>query len=173
MAAELPYIDFRTPVCRFTIRFILFFLAGQVLVWGMNASQGLVTAALKLITSIAGGFYHVWDTNIWVHGNMLLHPDNGRYLVINMSCTGFQMTATLVAGLAASGCRKWVYYGLTILFVQVLNQIRIVHLFTLVHGDWARFEFYHMGVWQGMIFIFACLFFLLLLWHEGKHGSLF
>ena len=171
MRVELLQIDIKSPVLRFTIRFVLFFLAAQALVWVMNASEKMISVTLKLITITAGILYQLWDSHIWINGNMMLHPDNGRYLVIDQSCTGFQMTATLVAGLAASGCRKWTFYGLTILFIQVLNQIRIVHLFGLIHGDWTRFEFYHLGVWQGANFILACLFFYFLLWYGGRHGS--
>ena len=152
--------------------FIIYFFLFQIVVWEIYESDLLRAALLNQIAKLAASLYAFFGKQPLLTDNILSHLDNGRYLIINPSCSGVQMTATLIAGLLAFRCKKLYYYILTIIAVQVLNQLRIVHLFSLIHDDWDRFNFYHLYVWQIFNFIFACSFFSTLLRYKCKHDSI-
>lgn len=162
----------KSHILLFISHFILF-LTPALLILEIIESVPVTSAiVLNTISFTAGKLAALVGTqNLYQNGNMLLHVDSGRYLIIDHTCSGLALTATFLAGLAAFRCHRRHYFILVIVFVQCLNLIRIVHLFFLINKSMEQFAYYHLYVWQIVNFVCSCMFFIALLWrltHESK-----
>jgi exosortase/archaeosortase family protein len=102
--------------------------------------------------------YGFYDSKVMVQGNAIAHLGTYRYVVVDNSCTGLMLLASICAVIVASAKPlvvklQMVFWAIVIL--QVENICRISHLFFEIKQPVNNFEFYHLYVWQWVNFITA------------------
>ncbi|NQZ82420.1 MAG: archaeosortase/exosortase family protein [Colwellia sp.] len=155
----------------FSKAFLLWTVVLQIIVWQFHQTPILANAFQNSLADIVGNFYRIISNNIIVDNNLLIHPDTGRYVVVDSQCTGLSLVATLLAGIFSlfhSIKNKLLMAVSAIILIQFENIIRITHLFYEIKEPVNNFEIYHLYIWQLVNFLFALTVFYFLNHYVNK-----
>mgnify|MGYP001954885579 CR=1 FL=1 len=119
------------------------------------------------IAQVSAWFYSYFDVNVAVAENRIIHTISNRYVIVDNSCTGFMLLASvcaLIVAVVKPFKLKIMMIFSAFLILQFENIIRICHLFYEIQKPNNAFDFYHLYVWQCLNFITA----LIVLWGIKK-----
>lgn len=159
MKALVQYIK-NSIILAFFSRFIAALVMFQLIVLLIHTFSPLAQKIQHVLASIVSWFYQHLDSVVFVDGNMLIHPNNARYLIVDNECTGLLLVATVWAAIVAFE-HKWLsklkMMMIAFFVLQFINVIRIVHLLFEIKEVNNNFEFYHLYFWQSINFGLAIL----------------
>ena len=151
------------PLMRFFVCFIFWLICLQTIVAFINHSENLLTPIQNQITQWVAQFYNLFFQPIKFDNNILLHPETGRYLVVDQQCTALTLCASLAAAIMAMPAKvvKNILFALmAIVLIQLENILRISHLIYEIRTTNNQFDFFHLYFWQSINFLFAlCVFY--------------
>lgn len=147
---------------RSVIIFLIVFGALQA-IWTSSAGvwierlwvEGLTVPVATLVLNALNS-----DLNATAEGSRIIAPGGG--LNILQGCDGIDAVFILIAGFAAVSMgfqRRMAGMLMGLLFVFVLNQLRILALFTAFRNDRQLFNFLHTSALPLMLVVLTALFF--------------
>jgi len=146
----------RSPVLRFILTFVLL-MALFYSFWIQSFFQENITRAItQLDARLASLFLNIFGYETHVNGSNLI---SDRFAVnVKTGCDGVEGMALLVAGIigytaSRSHKIKGIVYG--ILFLFVVNLVRIIHLWLTGVYMPDYFDFFHETGWQILFIIIA------------------
>jgi exosortase H (IPTLxxWG-CTERM-specific) len=150
------------------LRFLLFFLLVQGVLFGVEILQPIQTAIIlpwtSLIADASGGLMSVFDPNVATTGKIVRSTLNGFAVSIEPGCNGVEAMIVLLAAIIAFPAPVlYKLQGLAwgFIAIQGMNLLRIISLFYL--GQWSQelFEWAHLYIWQALIMLDALVVFLI------------
>jgi len=149
-----------SPVRRYFVSFIVVFSIIQALLLGFVRESNLIVLAENLVASLVADIYSILNGSSIVAGNMLIHVNNGSYVLVDQACLGLSLCASLAAAIYAipgSLIKRVSAIVTAITCIQLLNSMRITHLFHLIQGDRARFDLFHLYIWQSVSLVLTLI----------------
>jgi len=146
----------------FAKAFLLWTVVLQLIVWQFHQSPILASYFQSSLADVVGTLYTFISNEIIIDNNLLIHPETGRYVVIDSQCTGLALIATFWAGvfsLSYSIKNKIFMALIAVILIQLENLLRITRLFHEIKNPINNFEIYHLYIWQLINFIFALALF--------------
>lgn len=145
-------------------RFLILLLLLFALEWLPTVRANLITPFTEQLAAISAGLIKLFDANVISNGIIIQSLANGTSVVILAGCNGIEamicLTAAILAYPATWKQRLW---GLLLgyLAIQSLNIIRIISLFYLLQWNKQWFEWAHLYIWQGLIFLDVLIVFII------------
>lgn len=150
------------------LRFLLFFLLVQGILFGVEILQSVQSAIIlpwtSLLATVSGELMSVFDPNVATVGKIVHSTLNGFAVSIEPGCNGVEAMIVLLAAIIAFPAP--ILYKLTGLLwgfvaIQGMNLLRIISLFYL--GQWSQelFDWAHLYIWQALIMLDALVVFLI------------
>lgn len=140
----------------FFSKFLLIVIIFQLAVYMLQASFS--TFIQGAIANTAGFIYRMFDASIMIEGNLLIHQEPYGFLIVDNSCTGLMLLASVCAAILAFD-HKWQskikMLTIAIIILQSENVFRIAHLLYIVKNNSDAFEMFHLYIWQGINFATA------------------
>lgn len=154
------------------IIFISVLLALFALEWLEPVRNGLITPFTEYLTAISASLLKIFDSDISSNGIIIQSLSNGSSVAILAGCNGIEamicLTAAILAYPATWTQRLWgVLLGY--LAIQSLNIVRIISLFYLLQWNKQWFEWAHLYIWQGLIFLDVLIVFIIWIRWVIKH----
>ncbi|SEA80871.1 exosortase H, IPTLxxWG-CTERM-specific [Thiothrix caldifontis] len=150
------------------LRFLLFFLLVQGILFGVEMLQPVQAAIIlpwtSLLADISGWLMSAFDPNVATTGKVVRSTLNGFAVSIEPGCNGVEAMIVLLAAIIAFPAP--LRYKLTGLFwgfiaIQSMNLLRIISLFYLGQWSQALFDWAHLYIWQALIMLDALVVFLI------------
>jgi len=143
--------------------FILILLGLFALEWLPIVRNGLITPFTEHIASISAAIIQLFDTDVVSQGIVIQSLSTGAAVKILAGCNGVEamicLTAAILAYPASGSQRLWgLLFGY--LAIQSLNILRIISLFYLLQWNKQWFEWAHLYIWQGLIFLDVLIVFI-------------
>ncbi len=166
-------VSVASPVKRYFVKFVLVFSVLQALRLAALQHDFLILQVEHLLAWSAGQLYGLILGPWTLSGNILIHVDVGRFVIVGEPCTGLSLTIGMMAAIAALPApvvMRLLAMIAAVVCMQLFNCVRIAHLFYLVLGDREVFEFYHLYLWQAanMVLMMAVLA-MSAWWMKGTH----
>ncbi|MFZ1387718.1 MAG: exosortase H [Thiolinea sp.] len=145
------------------IRFIVLLLVLFALEWLPLVREHLITPFTEHLAAVSAGILKLFDADVTSNGIVIQSLSNGTSVAILAGCNGIEamicLTAAILAYPATWQQRLW---GLLLgyLAIQSLNIIRIISLFYLLQWNKQWFEWAHLYIWQGLIFLDVLIVFI-------------
>lgn len=145
-------------------RFLILLLVLFALEWLPVVRATVITPFTEQLAAISAALIKLFDTDVSSHGIIIQSLSNGTAVAILAGCNGIEamicLTAALLAYPATWKQRLW---GLLLgyLAIQSLNIIRIISLFYLLQWNKQWFDWAHLYIWQGLIFLDVLIVFIL------------
>lgn len=152
--------------------FISVLLALFALEWLEPVRNGFITPFTEHLAAISASLLKIFDADISSHGIVIQSLSKGTSVAILAGCNGVEamicLTAAILAYSATWTQRLW---GLLLgyLAIQSLNIVRIISLFYLLQWDKQWFEWAHLYIWQGLIFLDVLIVFIIWIRWVVKH----
>lgn len=132
-------------------------LLGPVQDWVVQPfTQGLASVSAFLVQA--------FDSTVTSEGIILRSLSNGAAVAIQPGCNGIEamicLTAAMLAYLA-SWTERLIGLLIGYLAIQAMNIVRIISLFYLLQWNQQWFEWFHLYVWQALIFLDVLIMFVL------------
>ncbi|MEZ5537807.1 MAG: exosortase H [Thiolinea sp.] len=132
-------------------------LLGPVQDWFVQPfTQGLATVSAWLV--------QLFDSSATSEGIVIRSLENGAAVAIQPGCNGIEAMICLTAAVLAYPS-TWYERGIGLIAgyvaIQVMNLIRIISLFYLLQWNETWFEWFHLYVWQALIFLDVLIVFVL------------
>ncbi|MDA3853113.1 MAG: hypothetical protein PF444_02585 [Bacteroidales bacterium] len=142
--------------------------SGQIIhFYGLNFSP-FFTFISEVWTSLVYRFVYLFKGDVLeMHFCSLHYPDTNTGMRIVWGCSGIKevmMTSLVIITARGDYRKKWWYIPLGVLFVLLLNFIRLVSILFLVHHHNAMFDFVHGIVFRA--FMYGGIFLVWLIWTE-------
>lgn len=142
----------------FFSKFLLMVIVFQLAVYMLQASYSVFIQST--IANAAGYIYRLFDSSIVIDGNLLIHQAPYGFLIVDNSCTGLMLLASVCAAVIAFD-HKWQskikMLIIAIVILQSENIFRIAHLLYIVKNNSDAFEIFHLYIWQGVNFATALI----------------
>ncbi|MCI2282723.1 archaeosortase/exosortase family protein [Colwellia sp. MSW7] len=140
----------------FFTQFILTVVILQLVVYVLQANfsaiiQGSITHAVGLL-------YSMVDSSIVIDGNLLIHQDSLGFLIVDNSCTGLMLLASVCSAIIAFEHTWHVKVKMILIAIFILqceNIVRIAHLLYVVKNQNSAFDMFHLYIWQAINFATA------------------
>jgi exosortase/archaeosortase family protein len=159
----------------FFTKFLLAVIILQTGVYFLHSSSYFSQLIQESIASCVGFFYSMVEPSIVNNSNLLIHQDSPNFLIVDNSCTGLMLIASVSSAIIAFDYAWQVKIKMVIIGVLVLqceNIIRIMHLLYIVKQDNDNFDFFHLYVWQTINFVTALIVIVSLdKFFKGSHGK--
>lgn len=150
------------------IRFLLFFLIAQAVLFGIEIQQPVQQAVIlpwtSMLADLSGWLMSFFDQNVLTAGKVISSKLNGFAVSIEPGCNGVEAMIVLLAAILAFPAPfvyklKGLFWGFVA--IQGMNLVRIISLFYL--GQWNRevFDWAHLYIWQALIMLDALVVFLI------------
>jgi exosortase/archaeosortase family protein len=165
----------RPIILTFFTKFLLAVIILQLGVYFLHSNLYFSQLIQATIAGCVGFFYSMIDPSIVNESNLLIHQDSPNFLIVDNSCTGLMLLASVCSAIVAFDYAwqvkiKMVIIG--ILILQCENIIRIMHLLYIVKQDNDNFDFFHLYVWQIINFVTALIVIVSLdKFFKGSHGK--
>lgn len=146
--AARPRRFFRDPWFRFAALFGVLALTCELLYYAVLVDSGPLQVYLRALASTAGAILGLLRSDVDVSGTML--STRGFSVQVAHGCDAIQICALMgcaVLSFPASLRAKVVGLALGILWLQFLNQVRIVSLVLIGTHKYQYFESAHLQVW--------------------------
>ena len=132
-------------------------LLGPVQDWVVQPfTQGLATVSAWLV--------QLFDSSATSEGIVIRSLSNGAAVAIQPGCNGIEAMICLTAAVLAYPS-SWYERGMGLivgyLAIQAMNLVRIISLFYLLQWNEQWFEWFHLYVWQALIFLDVLIVFVL------------
>ena len=132
-------------------------LLGPVQDWVVQPfTQGLATVSAWLV--------QLFDSTATSEGIVIRSLSNGAAVAIQPGCNGIEAMICLTAAILAYPS-NWYERGMGVIVgyfaIQAMNLIRIISLFYLLQWNEQWFEWFHLYVWQALIFLDVLIVFVL------------
>lgn len=132
-------------------------LLGPVQTWVVQPfTQGLAAVSAFLVQA--------FDSTAISEGIILRSIENGAAVAIQPGCNGIEAMICLTAAILAYPS-TWYERGVGLLIgflaIQSMNLVRIISLFYLLQWNEQWFEWFHLYVWQALIFLDVLIVFVL------------
>lgn len=150
----------KSATLTFFTKFLLAVIILQLGVFLLQSNLYFSQLIQGAITSVVSFFYSMIDHTILTEGNLLIHQNSPNFLIVDNSCTGLMLIASVCSAIIAfdySWQIKIKMIAIGVLILQSENIIRIMHLFYIVKQENNNFEFFHLYVWQVINFVTALL----------------
>lgn len=150
----------RTFVLSFFQKFIIAVIFLQLSVFFLQSNLYFSVLIQSAITNTVGLIYNMVSSPVTIDGNLLIPSNSLNYLVVDNSCTGLMLIASVCAALIAfnySWRVKVKMIMIAIVILQSENIVRIVHLLHVIQQDDNDFDFFHLYVWQVINFFTALI----------------
>ena len=150
------------------LRFLLFFLLVQGVLFGVEILQPIQTAIIlpwtSLIADVSGWLMSMFDPNVATAGKVVRSTLNGFAVSIEPGCNGVEAMIVLLAAIIAFPAPflyKLIGLAWGFVAIQGMNLLRIISLFYL--GQWSQelFDWAHLYIWQALIMLDALVVFLI------------
>lgn len=144
-------------------RFIIFLLGLFTLEWLPSVRTNLITPFTEHLAAISAGLLKIFDTDVTSNGIVIQSLANGTSVAILAGCNGIEAMICLTAAILAYPATWAQRIGgllLGYLAIQSLNIIRIISLFYLLQWNKQWFEWAHLYIWQGLIFLDVLIVFI-------------
>jgi len=143
-------------------------LLGPVQDWVVQPfTQGLAATSAWLV--------QLFDSTATAEGIVLRSLENGAAVAIQPGCNGIEAMVCLTAAVLAypaTGSERGLGLVVGYLAIQILNLLRIISLFYLLQWDEKWFEWFHLYVWQALIFLDVLVVFVLWVrWLPPRQGT--
>ena len=116
------------------------------------------------IAAVSAFLVQVFDSTVTSEGIILRSLSNGTAVAIQPGCNGLEAMICLTAAIVAYSA-KWSERALGLLLgylaIQLMNIVRIISLFYLLQWNEQWFEWFHLYVWQALIFLDVLIVFIL------------
>ncbi|MBU2892509.1 hypothetical protein KO495_04125 [Colwellia sp. D2M02] len=163
----------------FFVVFVLCSVLIQLTVWQIHQTPWLADSIQTALAYAAANLSQLFSRDVLLNENEIIHSLSQRYIVVDSQCTALSLIGTLLAAIIALPIKsisasassvtfsqivriKGLIFFISAGFIQVLNIIRISHLFFEIKHPINNFEFYHLYVWQGINFVTViCIFYLI------------
>lgn len=126
--------------------------------------EGVLQPFTQWLATISAWVVQFYDSNVTAQGIVLRNLSNGTGVAIKNGCNGVEPMIFLTAAmLAYPALWKERLTGLLLgyLAIQAMNIVRIISLFYLLQWDQQWFEWFHLYVWQVLIFLDMLMAFVL------------
>lgn len=128
-------------------------LVGETIDWAHQHIVNPLTAGLAVVSAaILQTIHH----DVIARGVDILSATTGQGVRVMPGCNGIEACITLIAAMCAFPA-PWGYrlrgILLGILAVQLLNVLRVISLYWLLHWDMDVFRFAHLYAWQCLIML--------------------
>lgn len=149
---------------KFVILFPVYLVVLFVLELLAPVDKHVIMPWTAFLADISSWLMHTFDSEVAVHGNIVVSTVSGFAIAIERGCNGVEAVIILVAAMLAYPAR-WTerLIGILVGFVcvQAVNLVRIISLYYL--GNWNRqwFDWFHLYVWQALIVVDALVVFLI------------
>lgn len=142
----------------FFTKFILAVVILQLVVYVLQANFSAIIQGS--ITNAVGLLYSLVDSSIVIDGNLLIHKDSFGFLIVDNSCTGLMLLASVCSAIIAFEYTwqvkvKMIFIAIFIL--QCENILRIAHLLYVVKNHNNVFDMFHLYIWQAINFAMALI----------------
>lgn len=144
----------------FLTKFLLIVIILQLAVYFLQSTPHFSNYIQGVITNVVGFSYNMIDSSVVIDNNLLMHRDSPHFLIVDNSCTGLMLLASVFAAILAfenSWQVKIKMIVVSALILQCENIIRIMHLLYVIKYDNNAFDFYHLYVWQTINFVTALI----------------
>lgn len=145
-------------------KFILLLLGLFTLEWLPIVRQGLLTPFTEHLAALSATLLKLFDADVTSNGIVIQSLSNGTSVAILAGCNGIEAMICLTAAILAYPA-TWTqrFWGLLLgyLAIQGLNILRIISLFYLLQWNKQWFEWAHLYIWQGLIFLDVLIVFIL------------
>ena len=144
--------------------FFLVLIALFAFEWLEPVRQYLIQPFTEQLAAISATLIKAFDADVSSDGIIVRSLSTGHSVAILAGCNGVEamicLTAAIFAYPATWTQRLW---GLLVgyLAIQALNIIRIISLFYLLQWDKQWFDWAHLYIWQGLIFLDVLIIFIL------------
>ena len=126
--------------------------------------QWFVIPFTQGIASVSAFVVQAFDSSVTSQGIVLRSLSNGAAVAIQPGCNGLEAMICLTAAILAYHA-SWSERGLGLLVgylaIQAMNIVRIISLFYLLQWSHQWFEWFHLYVWQALIFLDVLIVFVL------------
>lgn len=143
-------------------------LLGPVQEWVVQPfTQGLAAVSAFLVQA--------FDSTATSEGIILRSLSNGAAVAIQPGCNGIEAMICLTAAILAypaSWSERMIGLLIGYLAIQAMNIVRIISLFYLLQWNQQWFEWFHLYVWQALIFLDVLIVFVLWIrWLPSRENS--
>lgn len=141
-------------------KFMLAIIVFQLSVYFLQSNRYFSQLIQNAITNAVGFIYNIIDPSIVINGNLLIHQSSPYFLIVDDSCTGLMLIATVCSAIFAfdhSWQVKIKMMVIAILILQGENIIRITHLLYVVKQEYNTFDMFHLYIWQTINFVTALI----------------
>ena len=144
-------------------KFILLLLALFALEWLPPIREFIITPFTEHLAAVSAVLLKLFDADVASNGIVIQSLSNGTSVAILAGCNGIEamicLTAAIIAYPATWMQRLW---GLVLgyIAIQSLNIVRIISLFYLLQWNKQWFEWAHLYIWQGLIFLDVLIVFI-------------
>lgn len=155
---NLSFNQNQSSTVTYFFRFVLLLLVLQSIVLVIHQYSLSATLVQNSIAQLVANIYNHFFVPITVEGNLLIHANTDRFLIVDNQCTGLMLTASVSAAIFAFRYPvnlKMAYVLLGIIVIQLQNVLRILHLVFESQTVDNSFDFYHLYFWQLMNFLTA------------------
>lgn len=154
------------------LRFVIVLIGFFTLEWIPVVRTHLITPFTEHLAAVSATIIKLFDKDVSSNGIIIQSLSNGTSVAILAGCNGIEAMICLTAALLAYSA-TWVQrlWGLFLgyLAIQILNILRIISLFYLLQWDKQWFEWAHLYIWQGLIFLDVLIVFIIWIRWVVKH----
>lgn len=155
--------------------FIVVLLVLFTLELSQPVSKWFIMPFTQGLASVSAWIVQLFDSSVASEGIVIRSLSNGSAVAIQPGCNGIEamicITAAMVA-YSASWYEKTMGLLVGFLAIQALNLIRIISLFYLLQWNQQWFEWFHLYVWQALIFLDVLIVFILWIrWLPSRKGD--
>lgn len=144
--------------------FVIVLCALFALEWLEPVRQGLIQPFTAGLATLSAAFLHILDPNVIADGIVIASLKTGESVAILAGCNGVEAMICLTAALLAyptTAYQRIVGLVVGYLAIQSLNIMRIISLFYLLQWNKHWFEWSHLYLWQGLLFLDVLITFML------------
>lgn len=144
--------------------FVIIILALFTLELLQPVGEWVIQPFTQALASASAWVVQLFDSNVASEGIVIRSLTNDAAVAIQPGCNGIEAMICLTAAMISYSAR-WGerLIGLLVGFIaiQLLNMIRIISLFYLLQWNQQWFEWFHLYIWQALIFLDVLIVFVL------------
>ena len=155
--------------------FVIIILALFTLELLQPVNEWVILPFTQGLASVSAWVVQLFDSTVASEGIVLRSLTNGAAVAIQPGCNGIEAMICITAAMIAYSA-SWYerMMGLLVGFIaiQLLNLLRIISLFYLLQWSQQWFEWFHLYLWQALIFLDVLIVFVLWIrWLPSRKGN--
>lgn len=126
--------------------------------------QWIVQPFTQGLASVSAFLVQLFDSTATSEGIIIRSLSNGAAVAIQPGCNGIEAMICLTAAILAypaTWSERLIGLLIGYLAIQAMNIVRIISLFYLLQWNEQWFEWFHLYVWQALIFLDVLIVFVL------------